>query len=106
MEKVLAMADELFAECAEGAKKSVLPEKLDRSAIPRLIADSYREMWEGSQLLGGTSPRRLNACRSAEALRHPGPHPLPSRTLFHRELIPARACASPAPDSLRGGEAI
>lgn len=48
MEKVLALAEQLFAECEEGAKKSVLPEKVDRGAISRLIADSYRKMWEGS----------------------------------------------------------
>ena len=46
MEKVLAMAEELFAECEDAAKKSALPEKVDRGAISRLIADSYREMWE------------------------------------------------------------
>lgn len=48
MEKVLSMAAELFAECEEAAKTSALPEKVDRGAVSRLIADSYRTMWEGS----------------------------------------------------------
>jgi uncharacterized protein len=47
MEKVLTMAADLFAQCESAAKKSALPEKVDRSAISRLIADSYRRMWEG-----------------------------------------------------------
>ena len=48
MDKVLSMADELFAECEEAAKTSVLPERVDRGAVSRLIADSYRRMWEAS----------------------------------------------------------
>lgn len=45
MEKVLAMAEELFRECEEAAKQSALPEKVDRGAVSRLIAHSYQGMW-------------------------------------------------------------
>jgi predicted nucleotidyltransferase len=48
MEKVLAMSEELFAACEEAAKRSTLPERVDRKAISHLMADSYRTMWDAS----------------------------------------------------------
>jgi predicted nucleotidyltransferase len=48
MEKVLAMAQKQFAECEEAAKASFLPEKIDRAAVSKLLADSYREAWEAA----------------------------------------------------------
>ncbi len=41
MDKVLVFAKELFAECEHAAKKSVLPEKIDRAAVLRLVAAAY-----------------------------------------------------------------
>jgi uncharacterized protein len=46
MEKVIAMAQKLFAECEEGARTSPLPERVDRAAISRLLTNSYRRAWE------------------------------------------------------------
>jgi len=45
MEKVLTMAQKLFAECEEAAQASSLPEKVDRTAVSRLVADSYLNAW-------------------------------------------------------------
>ena len=46
MEKVVAMAQKLFAECEEVAKASGLPERVDRGAISRLLTDAYRQAWD------------------------------------------------------------
>jgi predicted nucleotidyltransferase len=46
MQKVLTMAQMLFAECEEAARQSALPEKVDRAAVSRLLAKSYREAWD------------------------------------------------------------
>ena len=48
VEEVLTMAEKLFAECEKAAKESPLPERVDRSAVSRLIADSYQAMWKAS----------------------------------------------------------
>jgi predicted nucleotidyltransferase len=48
MEKVVAMAQKLFAECEEAASQSALPEKVDRTAVSRLLAKSYRGAWDAS----------------------------------------------------------
>jgi uncharacterized protein len=48
VERVLAMAEELFAVCEEAAKTSTLPEKVDRKAVSRLITAGYRKMWDAS----------------------------------------------------------
>ena len=48
MDKVVAMAQKLFAECEEAAKSSPLPERVDRSAISRLLTDSYRKAWDAA----------------------------------------------------------
>lgn len=45
VDKVLAMAQELFFECVEAARLSSLPEKVDRAAVSRLLADCYRKAW-------------------------------------------------------------
>ncbi len=45
MEKVLTMAQKLFAECEEAARLSGLPEGVDRGAISRLLTDAYRKAW-------------------------------------------------------------
>ena len=45
IDKVLAMAQRLFSECEAAAKVSKLPERVDRSAISALLADSYRKAW-------------------------------------------------------------
>ena len=45
MEKVVAMAEKLFADCEAAAKSSSLPEKVDRVAVSRLLTDSYRKAW-------------------------------------------------------------
>jgi predicted nucleotidyltransferase len=48
MDKVLAMAHKLFAECAEAAGHSSLPEKVDRTAVSKLLAESYRNAWDAT----------------------------------------------------------
>jgi uncharacterized protein len=48
MEKVLVMAAKLFSECGEAARSSSLPEKVDRVAVSKLLADSYRKAWDAS----------------------------------------------------------
>jgi len=47
IDKVLSMAQTLFAECQEAAGSSCLPEKVDRTAVSQLLADSYRTSWDG-----------------------------------------------------------
>jgi hypothetical protein len=46
MDKVIAMAQKLFAECEEAARTSLLPERVDRAAISRLLTDAYRKAWD------------------------------------------------------------
>jgi uncharacterized protein len=48
MDKVIAMAQTLFAECEEAVKSSSLPERVDRAAVSRLLTDSYRKAWDSS----------------------------------------------------------
>ena len=45
IDKVLAMAQKQFADCEAAAKASSLPEKIDRAALSRLLAESYRSAW-------------------------------------------------------------
>jgi predicted nucleotidyltransferase len=45
MDKVIAMAEKQFAECEAAAKLSSLPEKIDRAAVSKLLAESYRNAW-------------------------------------------------------------
>lgn len=45
MDKVLAMAHELFSECEEAAKSSSLPEKVERTAVSSLLSNSYLKAW-------------------------------------------------------------
>jgi len=46
-EKVIAMAQKLFAECEEAANYSSLPATIDRATVSALIAKSYRNAWAG-----------------------------------------------------------
>ena len=48
LDKVLAMAQEQFAECEEAARKSFLPEKIDRAAVSKLLAECYRAAWDAT----------------------------------------------------------
>jgi uncharacterized protein len=45
MKEVLAFADDLFGECEKAANASSLPDRVEREAVSRLIADSYRKAW-------------------------------------------------------------
>ena len=45
-EKVLSMAQKLFADCQEAAKSFWLPDKVDRLALSRLLTTSYRTAGE------------------------------------------------------------
>jgi predicted nucleotidyltransferase len=49
MDKVLAFAEKLFVECEKAANVSSLPENVDRTAVSRVLADSYRQAWSGYQ---------------------------------------------------------
>jgi predicted nucleotidyltransferase len=46
LDKILAVAEKLFSECEGAAESSSLPEKVDRAAVSKLLADSYRKAWE------------------------------------------------------------
>jgi predicted nucleotidyltransferase len=46
MEKVVAMAQKLFAECEDAARSSLLPEKVDRAAVSQLLTNAYRNAWD------------------------------------------------------------
>jgi predicted nucleotidyltransferase len=48
MDKVIAMAQKLFAECEEAAKCSSLPDRVDRTKVSRLLTDSYRKAWDSN----------------------------------------------------------
>jgi hypothetical protein len=48
IDKVIAMAQKLFAECEEAAKSSPLPDRVDRAAISRLLTNSYRKAWDAA----------------------------------------------------------
>jgi hypothetical protein len=48
MDRVMAMAHKQFAECEDAAKASSLPEKVDRAAVSKLLAESYRAAWRAN----------------------------------------------------------
>src|SRR5580700_2852846 len=48
IDRVIAMAHKEFAECEDAAKTSFLPEKIDRAAVSRLLAESYRAAWSAN----------------------------------------------------------
>lgn len=48
IDKVIAMAHKQFAECEDAARASVLPEKIDRAAVSRLLAECYRAAWSAN----------------------------------------------------------
>lgn len=45
MDKVVEMANKLFEECESAAQESKFPERLDRSAVSRLVAKCYQRDW-------------------------------------------------------------
>jgi len=45
MDKVIAIAQKLFQECEAAAKTSVLPERVDRVAVSRLVTSAYLNAW-------------------------------------------------------------
>jgi predicted nucleotidyltransferase len=45
LQKVLAFAEKMFSACEQAAGSSDLPDKVDRTAVSRLLADSYRDAW-------------------------------------------------------------
>jgi predicted nucleotidyltransferase len=49
MEKVIAMANELIADCADLEKNSGLQETVDRHAVSKLLADCYGRAWNPSK---------------------------------------------------------
>jgi predicted nucleotidyltransferase len=46
LDKVLVFAKELFAACDDATKKSVLPDRVDRAAVSRLVSAAYLKMWD------------------------------------------------------------
>ena len=46
MEKVISMAQKLFAECEAESEHSVLPATINRQVVSKLLADCYRRGWE------------------------------------------------------------
>ena len=46
LERVLNMANKLFAECDEATGKSVLPEKVDRRAVSEILSRAYLRSWK------------------------------------------------------------
>jgi len=48
IDRVLTMAQKMFAKCEAAAKESQLQERVDRQAISRLVAKCYQEDWANS----------------------------------------------------------
>src|SRR5215468_2898083 len=46
LERVLDMANKLFAECDEAVENSVLPEKVDRKAVSDVLTRAYLRSWK------------------------------------------------------------
>lgn len=49
LDRVLNLADTLFAELGEAQAGSALPEEVDRARISRLISETYLDYWRGTQ---------------------------------------------------------
>jgi uncharacterized protein len=45
IEKVLEMANKLFSQCDQAIANSELPERVNRAAVSKLIAESYLKAW-------------------------------------------------------------
>jgi len=45
MEKVITMAQKLFAECRDAASQSSLPDVIDRGAVSQLVTECYLKAW-------------------------------------------------------------
>jgi predicted nucleotidyltransferase len=48
LEKVMSMAEELFAECRDAASQSHLPDSVDRRAVSKLVTACYLKAWDAS----------------------------------------------------------
>jgi predicted nucleotidyltransferase len=48
LDRVLVFAEKMASECEEAAKSSSLPEKVDRGAVSRLLADCYCKAWDAN----------------------------------------------------------
>jgi predicted nucleotidyltransferase len=46
MDKVMTMAEELFAECRDAASRSRLPDSVDRHAVSKLVTGCYLKAWD------------------------------------------------------------
>jgi uncharacterized protein len=46
LERVLDMANKLFAECEEATVKSVLPEQVDRHTVSEVLSHAYLQAWK------------------------------------------------------------
>jgi uncharacterized protein len=49
MERVLALAQQLFRECDLAQRASLLPETVDRAAVSRLVAENYLTHWRKNE---------------------------------------------------------
>jgi predicted nucleotidyltransferase len=57
MDKVMEMAEKLFAECRDATSRSDLPESIDRTAVSHLVTTCYLKAWGISQpALGSRDP--------------------------------------------------
>lgn len=45
LERVLGLANQLFAELDESQRDGMLPEEVDESAVSKLVSDTYLEFW-------------------------------------------------------------
>jgi predicted nucleotidyltransferase len=48
MDKVMNMAEGLFAECRDAANRSSLPDSVDRHTVSELVTTSYLKAWDAS----------------------------------------------------------
>jgi uncharacterized protein len=48
IDEVVEMSRGLVVQCTEAEKSSPLPEKIDRHAVSKLVADCYRKAWQHS----------------------------------------------------------
>ena len=46
LERVLDMANRLFAECENEREKSILPDRIDRKAVSKLLSECYLQSWK------------------------------------------------------------
>src|SRR5258705_13873591 len=46
LDRVLNLANTLFAELAQAEAKSALPEKVDRTKVSKLVSETYLSYWQ------------------------------------------------------------